>query len=1566
MRHIYRVSSSPGVVRSSIELVISQGDPQVGNTFREAPDGSQIEFLKIFGLDNDPTDNEVDDAGIFESQREGFGDGTAGPTGTYIIFPTLEPFRNPPPLRDVAGSLAGQPFPLSPGDRNATIYDEPIDQIRQGTNLYLLTMRYRQRFEGFVSTLSLGTGGVREGSERVIIDGRELVRGEDYTIDYDVGQVELSRPDQWFGNNPNARIRVTFEQKPLFELAPTTVFGLQARYGLGRVGELNFIGLSQTEKTLQTRPELGLEPSAVQLGGVSGRLDFRPEWLTNLVDGLPLVDADGPSSISLDGEVAVSMPTTNTQGVTYVEDFEGGPGNTIGMTSRGWRLGAAPSTTVGAEPFAPTVFGLENAGELVWQDQHVIETQDGPQIVGGLRPDQIDQELLIQGTSRPEPVLFLTLRRPEDRTIAPTPGPTSGPAWRSFMHVISPTGQDFTAIEFLEFYAAVPDELGDSVTLILDLGTVSEDGFGIDSLGRPSGIGRLNREVDPPRIWSSADDVGLWDSGCEGQRGVRAFPLGDIRANCTRGNGIDDSEDLDQNGILDLEERFFRYTIRVGDPSSRYFVREARVFGDSRFRLFRIPLRRPDHRERASDAEFQNIRHMRITVVSESGAQVVLARMRFLGSRWLKRGRTGVVRGLADTTSTVVPGAAVDVGPISTLDPRYVPPPGITDRVANRTDQFSIGGTSAFNEQSLRVGFSELASAERAEVFLQYTQTPRDLRAYRALRLWALGAEGPWGPQGPLRLFVKLGEDARNFYLFRTPLGAVPEDASGAELRDAWRPERRIDFDRLIALRAKAEEVLLREGGLPVDSVLEIWDVDLFDDGDSTYAVVISQRSRAPNLAAIRQISLGVQNVGNAPVSAGEVWIDDMRLGRAVDNMGLVSELNLGVLASDFMSLNARYSSANPYFRQLGQDPSFQSSRELAVGGRLQFGHFLPRAWGLDVPVSVSYSSASSDPLLLPRTDIPGEQLPGLRTPLTRDLRADVRLDKRSPTGAAWAAWLIDNSSLRFGINEGTRRNSRSTTEISGITAGYSYGTQIADVSVPLFPGPLGDLLFFLPDALTETRLRLTPRTVQLNTNYSNTEALTRRFAEIIELPRDTAADVIRNFDERLQSNAGLTLEPPTSLTGQVNVTQNRELVAPRDLVEGRTGRRLLRRERTRVAGLDLGWETTRSIDMNFTYRPQIANWVAPRATFDSRFRFDRNASFITEQSADTVLTRDFNASRNLNTSLSLNLPLLLRNSFGRERGGLAGLLLGLFDRLDVFTASYTRALSSFYQRETAAPALGYQFGLGGFESFRVQQGDTASRVNETKALSLSSGVQLPLTLGVNFDYSQNDGRIWTPTSRFRGHSVTWPNVRVNWTRVPLPGFTRPWVRTLGLRTGYTLRRNEDVVVGADQLREGETRSIPVGLNLALTTGWSFGYTLNLEDTERIDPTGVSRGDNTNHTVQVTAQFDSPVRSGTFSNPIRASLRFTQSDRKECRQLGGVGSRQPGDELLAGTFECEPFTDLRTQNVELTVDTDMNPFVIGLQGSWRNQQSNLGERPGSTQLEISLFGQFLFQTGVIR
>ncbi len=444
-----------------------------------------------------------------------------------------------------------------------------------------------------------------------------------------------------------------------------------------------------------------------------------------------------------------------------------------------------------------------------------------------------------------------------------------------------------------------------------------------------------------------------------------------------------------------------------------------------------------------------------------------------------------------------------------------------------------------------------------------------------------------------------------------------------------------------------------------------------------------------------------------------------------------------------------------------------------------------------------------------------------------------------------------------------------------------------------------------------------------------------------------------------------MDLAPFTSVTGRFGFTQNRELIPTGALVQGQTARELIQSERTTIAGVDLGWVVARTINANLAFRPNLATWLPLQASADTRFRFGRGASFITEIEGDSVLTQDFGNGRNLRASVGMNLPVFLRSIAGSDRGGVLGALLGFFDRIDIFTANWDNSLSSSYDRTPAQPDFAYQVGLGGFEDFRVQDGDSARTVTEGEGVTLTSGFRFPLGAGLSVDYRTSEGTTWTPATQTDTRAETWPSVRLNWNRLPMPPFARAWIETFGIRTGYSVTTTGREIVNANQDRTSETKRLPFAVTLAFTGGWTFSYGLDLTNEERVDATGSTFGDATSHSIQIGGRIKMPAGGRTFTNPLRLSLRLSQTQRAECRQLG-TGTLTPELEMGVGGLDCQPFTDLRIRRIDLTADTDLPPFVIGLQGSWRDTQSEIGQRPGSTQLDISLFGQFLLETGEIR
>src|SRR5207253_632883 len=153
-----------------------------------------------------------------------------------------------------------------------------------------------------------------------------------------------------------------------------------------------------------------------------------------------------------------------------------------------------------------------------------------------------------------------------------------------------------------------------------------------------------------------------------------------------------------------------------------------------------------------------------------------------------------------------------------------------------------------YNEKGLAVAYSGLGAKERAEIYFRYPQQPRSFLNYREMQLWAIAKKGNYGAAGDQRMFVKVGSDSRNYYLYQTKLR--PQIGDGAITTNDWNPQIAIDFNKWFELKAKSEVELIK-GQLqakPGEPYV------IFSE-DSTYAIVFEDRARAPNLAAVREIS---------------------------------------------------------------------------------------------------------------------------------------------------------------------------------------------------------------------------------------------------------------------------------------------------------------------------------------------------------------------------------------------------------------------------------------------------------------------------------------------------------------------------------------------------------------------------------------------------------------------------------------------------------------------------------------------------------------------------------------
>ena len=1550
MHQVYRVSSSGDVDPGSVELTISLGEESAGRTFARRPNGDDLTYLRLFGLDEEAPADRIDPSQIYRPALDSFED-QPPVSGTFIVFPTLEPFADPAPVRSPhIDSLEARR--ILGDNRNERIYRDPDPFERENGGVFRLNLAYEVQGAGLVSSFVLGAVGIREGTERVMLEGRPLIRGVDYLIDYDVGQLTLVDTDALLAANPGRFLEVSWEQRSFFQVAPSSVFGMNARYDMGDYGAVNLIGLYQTEDELVRRPQLGVEAGAVGLGGVNANLDLDAPLLTRLLDAVPGLDPGGRSSLHLSGEAAVSLPDPNTQGDVYIDDYDGVNARPLSVQSHEWRRGSRPAFRDGADEALPPTLSEASVAALTWQHAWIREGGGGDSlgVFQGFNPStEIDQQIRVTGSAVRDPGLFVRFR--------PESGDVLGPlGWSSITTVLSPTGTDLTKSDFVEFYARD----GEFLTLVLDLGIVSEDAFFVDTAGASTGVkpvvhipwgqGILDQEADPRRgeVWGrDADGRGVWDENCFAER-ARVYRLGDPNANCTRGNGRPDTEDMDEDGNLDTLERYRRFVIRL-DGSSRYLVRDREETGTA-FRLYRIPLRDPaavDVGGLITEAELRAVRHLRFTVTGRRSDSFVLTRMGIVGSTWIKRSPTGVLTGLGgDTTS--VQGRA-EVGPVSrvTAGEAYVSPPGVIEQLDDPTAAFGGQGIE-FNERSLAIGFEDVLPGDRVEVYNRFPQRPRDFLSYREARLWVVAPRGDFGLHLPVHFFVKIGTDDRNFYMFRTRLD--PADSPGTVIEGDWLPEVVIAFEEWLRLRRQAEEQLILEPRLPGDPPLVLW------SADSTHAVVLQDRGRAPNLASVREISLGVVNDTGTPVS-GEVWVDEFRLSRGIRDAGMVSAFDAELRAGEFLQSRATFRSRGGYFRQLQAAPTFQNDRALDVQTTLQLDRLAPEGWGLEVPLSVSHERESQAPIFLGRSDVRADRLEGLREPGFNRTRVDVSLRRRTPDVDGFWDTFLEGFDVRAGLVRSSLRTITTESDGDGIDAFMGYGLSPPRRDLPIFPGGVGSLLrailpSFLEDRIAGARLRWTPESFAFESRLLNRDLSILRFDRIIRTAADSLASATEAPRRLVTGSARVAFRPVESLTAQADLLSGRDLLAVERLAADRATRELLAAERRRVAGMDFGWEVDRHLRTRLAYQPRLSEWARTSVEVTTIYVSERNADLVetrnTPVDTSLVLLRNVDGQRNLTASLSLDPS---RMGIAGGGGADGGWWTRAFDPLSV---TYANGVTSRFNRDAVEPGAIYELGWGRREDFLTIGADSASTLSERDRLTLRGGVRLPGSTALRLGYDRSLNETLDTRSDRETLRRVWPDLDATVADVPLPGFLSAGVERLSLSTGFR-REERSLEFGAGTLQDRfrEDREVPLAVTLTLAHGLTLGYQGRVNRGESHDPTGDTRREANTHSLLASARFRSPMEAFRQRGaPLRVTLSLRYLDEIQCR-TSSVDS------------PCIAFIDQLERDASLSVDSTVRDFQLGVRLRYLDRRSFVGLRAGSTQFQFNLFGRFLLTSALL-
>lgn len=959
MKNIYQLQGVRNVDLDNSMIRITYGVPPDTSEFFRVAGGRRI--VTVLGVDRQNSANQATPDGVFDIRSPAF----FNPTTGEIIFPSTEPFRQK--LREELGPNAEE-FVLN------AIYDQTRDEAERDTRV----SKYS------ISGEIAGTGGNRiqlnafnlaPGSVRVLLNGEALTEGVDYRVDPIIGQVTLvsARATSGVGD-----IEVEFEQNDLFTTSVKTLFGLRADYDLytkrrikSRLG-MTLLRYGQSLPIDKIQIYSGEEPVLNTGLGFDGYVDYEAPFLTEFIDDLPFIETKAPSKLTFSGEWATMLPSAGTldnlvnidegESVAYIDDFESGAKRQIqlGINYTLWHHGSAPKDPQLGETDSARV---ANKGLFWWYNYSPANTPTKE-----IWPNR--DVLSDASTSTVLDVVFDPTRRgiynPNTQYDTDTP---LDEAWGAMMRSLSffTTNLNEENIDFIELTLNA-DEFQPGTKVYLELGQISEDVIPNFELDTEDGVTPENPQRDD--VLNAGEDIGIDGLDDEAERIAYGInepdPARDnyffeayrstnptdyeqvngLQDNVGQERGpFPDTEDLNGNRSVDLDNSYFRYEVNLDpDPLTNDQIVGSGLKG---WRQYRIPLR--TNFESVGNPSFANVQYARLVVKSPNRTHIRIAEMNLVGSDWrnmdLAIGDTAV-----DPKLDI---SFVNVEDNSSAPDFYTLPPGVK---ANSSDLTGLDD----NEQSLSLTVRDL---QRGESRGAIRVRPRsfDVFNYKKMRFFLHGSgdmdeSSIPGQQPKVMAFVRFGWDSLNYYEYRVPL-----------LR-GWNPYE-VDFNEIAAIKQASGGTGLVEEPVP-------------GKPGHTYAV-----RGLPSLTRVQFIAFGVRNNAWPGALNTTMWVNELRAVDAQGGADWAGTVSASATLADFATLNYNATRYNPNFHRLEERFGDRVEQtQWSFNSQVQLGKMLPEFMkGSTIPFSYSHREVVEHPDYIAESDVEVEAA-------TQRIRGDVEL----------------------------------------------------------------------------------------------------------------------------------------------------------------------------------------------------------------------------------------------------------------------------------------------------------------------------------------------------------------------------------------------------------------------------------------------------------------------------------------------------------------------------------------------------------------------------------------------
>ena len=1304
---------------------------------------TSYKYIQIMGLDqvnssnaNIP-DGKVDDLDYY---RKEWG---------LLIFPSRYPFAT--------DETFGNAPRLDDSLDNIYNYTSSEDQITPSK--YYIQIMSKNRS----SKIRLGRANIIDGSERVYLNGRLLERNKDYSVNYDFGQLTLTTEE---ASDPNADIKIDFEYAPFFALQKKTLFGMRAEYERNDNFKIGSTVLYKTDKAQERKPRVGEETAKMMVYDVDMSATLHPNFLTSMIDALPLVTTEARSNLKVSAEFAQSRPNPNVEGVAYIDDFESALDQlSLGMNRTSWHIASTPVTIDTLKYQRGKILWHTPATLPLVEEVYNKDAQAGQGTVRTFRMFYRPQNFKLDST---------IVHDGEDSTVASIDTIPNISSWAGIMRFFN-SRVDATRAQLFEVRMKTSEKMHGK--LHFDFGRVSEE---LDMWESVRSKTYTEDNITPNGAVDEEEDRGLDGLKDEEEpfydKDTLPDPHGDNfyydgfgdcplpnGGNCdvdslkyewlngTEGNmndigflGRPDQEVLSSGG-LSIINNYFSYAIDFDSMDSRCYAESLLVPGSENVNgwgTYRIPIRDSLYLDTmifANDTlepNWDQITHIRVWFESDEETSmydtIEVANWYFVQSNW----QDSLVEGLGKEHN-----AEFVVASVSEEDNTFTPPPGVeayTDPQTNVTEP----------QRGLLLQFEDLPPHDTC-VTTKSLYLTEQYSGYRTMKMYVHGDDNIDTRQ--TKFFFRLGKDEDNFYEYKSKIYPGWDSRNFVDL----------DFNEITALKDAALRNL-QEGE-------NRFDMDTTDDNYDGYSLRVKGQ---PNINEVLYFAAGVINdttgLDIASNISGSIWLDELRVTDVRRDIGTAGRVSLDGSFADLLTYNFSLESKDPYFRKISTATRGGSSNNLGSGKTetimsyslsLKVDKFLPRSWSASLPVSYRYSKSTSTPLLRTNSDI---VLPENIREEEKTVRESIQLSasesfQKKGKNPLFSI-LLNRLKTRYSYS---RNNSTSPTQPYQFSENHSINS---DYNLSVKSPPTLPILFFtkyvpILKKVSSSKLGLYPSSWKVHSDYSRNlsiyDDVNDNRTSSIKRDLNASMDVSYSLFQNLSMNFGVSTKRDLSNLDDVNLDIKR---------------------------LKLGIEKNFAQSYKVSYDPKLFNFLTFPVNYSSTYRDNYDVASDTRRSD---MTRSWGVSGKFD-----HISLLggkggrgsKRPSRGNARRDVRGggkketkddgtplyqyPLIGLrlmTSWINPFSYGYNRSFDRSVPGMLDRPGWRYRFGLDLEPNVDTTTSSGRSHTaSEGESYNVGTGFDVLGGITTNLKYEEsNDRDIIKQGTRYENTSINWPNLDI-------------------------------------------------------------------------------------------------------------------------------------------------------------------------------------------------------------